>query len=136
MIGRGLVMEVDGLFRSDRAFCAFRTTFIERLGTADHELAAHEFFVVEFCDGALGLIHRLHLHEGETLRAHVVAIHNDLDVLNRAHAIEEIEQIALGCIEGEVADVEARGCDFHNLRRSHACGAFGAAGARLCWTIG
>ena len=134
MIGRGLVLEVDGLFRSDRAFCAFRTTFIERLGTADYELAAHELFVVEFCDSAFGLIHGLHLHKGETLRTHVVAIHYDLDVLNRTNPIEEIEQVALSGVERQVAYVEARGCDFYDFGRAHACRAFGATRALLGWT--
>ena len=62
-----------------------------------------------------GLIHGLHLHKGETLRTHVVAIHDDLDVLNRTNPIEEIEQVALSGVEGQVAYVEARGCDFHYL---------------------
>src|SRR5260221_13770780 len=38
------------------------------LGAAHHELAAHVFLVVQFGDGALGLVDRLHLDESKALR--------------------------------------------------------------------
>src|SRR5437763_15131966 len=87
-------------------------TVFARLGSADHEFAAEEFLVVQFFDCALGFVGRLHRDEGETFRALIVAIAHDLGVLNVADAVEELEQIALGCIEGQIANVETRRSNF------------------------
>ena len=87
-------------------------TVFARLGSADHEFAAEEFLVVQFFDCALGFVDRLHRDEGETFRALIVAIAHDLGVLNVADAVEELEQIALGCIEGQIANVETRRSNF------------------------
>ena len=85
---------------------------LARLRAADHELAAEEFLVVQFLHGALGFIDRLHLHEGEAFRALVVPVTYDLRVLHVANAVEQLEEIALGCVEGQVADVKTRRSDF------------------------
>ena len=87
-------------------------TVFARLGSADHEFAAEEFFIVQFFDCALGFVDRLHRDEGETFRALIVAIAHDLGVLNVADAVEELEQIALGCIEGQIANVQTRRSNF------------------------
>ena len=77
------------------------------LGSAHHELAAHVLLVVEFGDGALGLVDGVQLDEAEALGAMGLAVADDFDVLDRADSAEEFEQVALGGVEGEVADVDA-----------------------------
>ena len=87
-----------------------------RFGAADYELAPKEFLVVQFLHRALGFLDRLHLDEGETFRALIVAIAHDFGVLNVADAVEELEQIALGRVEGQIANVKTRRSDFDRLR--------------------
>jgi len=84
---------------------------IARFCSADHELAPEEFFVVQFLHCALGLVDRLHRNERETFGALVVAIAHDLGVLHMADAVEEIEEIALGRVERQIADVKTRRSD-------------------------
>ncbi|MEY2546148.1 MAG: hypothetical protein QOG48_1265 [Verrucomicrobiota bacterium] len=86
-----------------------------RFRAADHELAAEKFLVVQFRDGAFGFVDGLHLHEGESFRALVVAIAHDLGVLHMADAVEELEEIALGRVEGQIADVKSRRAYFDRL---------------------
>jgi hypothetical protein len=89
------------------ALGTFSAAFGNGLGTADHQLAAHVFLVVKLVDGALGLIDGGELDETEPLGTMGLAVADDLDVLDGTDAPEEIEQIALGRIEGEVADIDA-----------------------------
>jgi hypothetical protein len=56
------------------------------------------------------------LDERETFRSLVVAIAHDFGVLDMADAVEEFEEIALGRVEGQIADVKTRGRDFDCLR--------------------
>ena len=79
-----------------------------RFRAADHEFAAEEFFVVQFLHGALGFLDGLHLHEGEPFRALVVPVTHDLCVLHVANAVKQFEEVALGSVEGKVADVKTR----------------------------
>ena len=45
-----------------------------------------------------------------------MAIAHDLGVLHVTDAVEELEEIALGRIEGQIADVKTRRSDFDRLR--------------------
>src|SRR4051794_6293287 len=79
---------------------------LARFRAAYDQLATEEFLVVQFIHGTLRFIHRVHLDEGESLRALVVTIGDDLGVLDRADAVEELEQVALRRVERQVPDVE------------------------------
>ena len=70
--------------------------------------ATEKFLVVQFVYGAFRLLDGLHLHKRKTLRALVVTIAYDLCVLHMANAVEQFEEIALGGVEGQVANVKAR----------------------------
>jgi len=70
--------------------------------------ATEKFLVVQFLHRAFRFLDGLHLHKRKTLRALVVTIAYDLCVLHVANAVEQFEEIALGGIEGQVANVEAR----------------------------
>jgi len=72
---------------------------LARFRAAHHELAAEELFIVELSNGALRFVDRLHLHEGEAFRALVVSIGYDFGVLHVAHAVEQLEEIALRGVE-------------------------------------
>ena len=87
-----------------------------RLCAAHHQLAPEKFLIVQFLHRALRFFDRLHLDEGETFRALVVTIAHNLRVLDMADAIEELEQIALGRVERQIADVKTRRSDFDRLR--------------------
>jgi len=55
---------------------------------AHDQFTAEEFFVMQLLDGTFCLFHRLHLHEGETFRALIMAIADDFGVLHMANAVE------------------------------------------------
>jgi len=83
-----------------------------RFRAANHQFAAEEFFVVQFLHCALGFFDRLHRDEGETFGALIVAIAHDLGVLHVTDPVKEFEEITLGRVEGQIADVETRRRDF------------------------
>ena len=85
---------------------------LTRFRAANHEFAAQELLVVQFLNGTLCFLDRLHLHEGETFRALIVAIAHHFRVLDMADAVEELEEIALGRVEGQIADVKTRRSNF------------------------
>ena len=85
---------------------------LARFRAAHEELAAEELLIVQLGDGALRFFHRVHLHKGKAFRALVVFVGHDLRVLHCAHAIEELEEIALRGLERQIADVKPRCCDF------------------------
>ena len=87
-----------------------------RFRAADHELAPEEFLVVQFLHGTLRFLNGLHLNESKALGALIVAIAHDLCVLDVADAVEELEEIALGRVEGQIADVKTRRSNFDRLR--------------------
>jgi len=87
-----------------------------RFRAAHHKLASEEFLVVQLRYRAFRFFDREHLHEGETFRALVVPVADHFRVLHLANAVEELEQIALSRIEGEIADVKTRRCDFDCFR--------------------
>ncbi len=85
---------------------------------AHYQSAAEEFFVVQFLHSAFRFLDGLHLHKRKTLRALIVPITYDFRILHMPHAVEQFEQIALGGIEGQVADVKTRRSDFDSFRLS------------------
>jgi hypothetical protein len=98
---------------------------------AHNEPATEEFLVMQFLHSALRFLDSLHLHKRKTFRALVVPIAYDLCVLHVANAFEQVEEIALSGVEGQVANVETRRRDFNPFwlaRRSRWLRAI----ARLC----
>ena len=93
---------------------------LARFRAADHEFATEEFFIVQFLYRSFRFFDALHLHKGETLGALVVPVTYDLGVLHVADAIEQVEEIALCRVEGQITDVEPRRSDFDRFR--FACG--------------
>jgi hypothetical protein len=85
-------------------------------GAAHDQFAAKEFLIVQFLDGAFRLFHGLHLDESKTFRTLVVAVANDFRVLHVANAVEQLEEIALGGVEGQISYVKTRRSDFDRLR--------------------
>jgi hypothetical protein len=83
---------------------------------AYNQPATKEFLVVQFLHCAFRLVDGLHLHKGKALRSLIVAIADDLSVLHMSDAVEQFEKIALGSVEGKVADVKTRRCDFNPFR--------------------
>jgi hypothetical protein len=61
---------------------------LTRFRAADHEFATKELFIVQFLDGTLCFLDRLHLHEGETFGALIVTVAYNLGVLDMANAVE------------------------------------------------
>jgi hypothetical protein len=122
------------MLRGIAALGTFSAAFGNGLGTADHQLAAHVFLVVKLVDGTLGLIDGGELDETESFGTMGLAVADDLDVLDGADAAEEFEHIALGRIEGEVADIDAGSGHLDafglaRLARSRTLAALGAFGA-------
>ncbi len=70
--------------------------------------AAEKFLVVQLLHRAFRFLNGLHLHKSEPLRALVVPVTYDLRVLDVPHAVEQFEEIALGRVEGQVADIKPR----------------------------
>ena len=99
--------------------------------TAHDKPAAEKFLVVQFLHRASCFLDGLHLYKRKTFRALVVPIAYDLCVLHMSNAVEQFEEIALGGVERQVANVETRRCDFNPFwfaRRSRWLRAI----ARLC----
>ena len=95
------------------------------------EPATEKFLVVQFFYRAFRFLYGLHLNKRKTLRTLVVPIAYDLCVLHVSNAVEQFEKVALGGVEGQVANVETRRRDFNPFwlaRRSRWLRAI----ARLC----
>jgi len=92
------------------------------LRATDHQSAAEEFLVVQFLHGAFRFLNGLHLNECKTFRALIMPVTYDLSVLHVPHAVEQFEEIALGGIEGQVADIKTRRCNFDRLRFARRSG--------------
>jgi len=89
---------------------------LARFGAAHDQPAAEEFFVVQFLYRASRFVDGLHLHKGKPFRALVVAITHDFRVLDVPDSVEQFEKIALGCVEGQVANVQTWRSDFDPFR--------------------
>ena len=85
------------------------------LRAAHNETAAEKLLVVQFVDRAFRLIDCLHLHKRKTFRALVVPIAYDLCVLHVSNTVEQFEEIALGGVERQVANVETRRRDLNSF---------------------
>jgi hypothetical protein len=81
---------------------------LTRFRAADYEFAAEELLVVQFLNGTLCFLDRLHLHEGETFGALIVTVTYDLRVLDMANAVEQLEEITLRRVERQITDIEPR----------------------------
>ena len=89
---------------------------LARFRAAHHQFAAQEFLVVQFLDGPLCFLDGLHLHKGESFGALIVPIAYHLRVLDVADAVEQLEEIALRGVEGQIANVKTGRSDFDWLR--------------------
>ncbi len=74
--------------------------------SAHDEFAAEKFAVVEFFDGSLCFLKSGHQHEPKALGSIGFAMGNDFGVAHRAHPFEELKEIVLGGVKGEIAHVE------------------------------
>ena len=99
---------------------------------AHNEPATEEFLVVQFLHSALRFLDGLHLHKRKTFRALIVPIAYDLCVMHVANAVEQFEEIALGGVERQVADVETRRRDFNPFWLTRGRSRWLRAIARLC----
>src|SRR5262245_65808564 len=79
------------------------------------EPATKKFLVVQFFYRAFRFLYGLHLNKRKTFRALVVPIAYDLCVLHVSNAVEQFEKVALGSVEGQVANIETRRCDFNTF---------------------
>jgi len=89
---------------------------LARFGAAHYQFSAKEFFIVQFLDGTLRFFDRLHLHESESFRALVVPVTHDFGVLHMSDAIKQLEEVALGSVKRQVADIQPRRSDFDYFR--------------------
>jgi hypothetical protein len=85
---------------------------------AHNEPAAEEFLVVQFLHRAFRFLDGLHLHKRKTLRALIVTIAYHLCIVHVSDAVEQFEEIALGRVKRQIADVETRRRDFNAFRLS------------------
>jgi len=99
---------------------------------AHNEPATEKFLVMQFLHGAFRFLDGLHLHKRKTFRALVVPIAYDLCVMHVADTIEQVEEIALGGVEGQVANVETRRRDFNPFWLARDRSRWLRAIARLC----
>ena len=81
---------------------------VDGLRAADDQLATHVVFVVQFSDRAFRFVDGLHLDESEPLRFLRMLVGNDLYVLDRPDAGEELEEVALCRLKRQVSYVDAR----------------------------
>ena len=99
--------------------------FVDGLGAAHDQLATHVVFIMQFGDGAFRLVDGLHLHESESLRFVRMPIGNDLYVLHRPDAAEQLGEIALSRLKRQVAYVDARRRNLDSFRFSEPSGTDG-----------
>jgi hypothetical protein len=99
---------------------------------AHNKPATEEFLVVQFLHRAFRFLDGLHLHKRKTFRALIVPIAYDLCVLHVSNAVEQFEEIALGSIERQVANVETRRDDFNAFWFARGTRWLRAI-TRLCW---
>ncbi len=97
------------------------------LCSADDELAAHEFFVVEDFHCALRFFHRCERHEAKALGFLGVAVGHDLRGLHGADAVEEFPEVSFSRVERQISDIDFRRCHFYGFRlasraRGGGCG--------------
>jgi hypothetical protein len=79
---------------------------------------------MEFHDGPLGLINCRELDKAESLGAMGLPVGDYFHILHRSDPAEEFEEIALGGVKGEIANIDTRG------RHLDPLGLAGLAGSR------
>ena len=77
-----------------------------RFRAANYQFAAQELLVVQLCNRSLGFLDGLHLHKRKSFRSLVVAVADYLRVLNVSDAVKQVEQVTLGRVEGQIANVK------------------------------
>ena len=68
----------------------------------------------------IGFVHAEHFHKAVALGAVGAAVVNDLDVADSADALEELLEVLLGHVVGQVADVNAGGFDAFRVATTRA----------------
>ena len=81
---------------------------LARFRAAHYQFTAQKFLVVQLGHRALGFVDRLHLDKGKAFRTLVMPIADDFRVLDMANAVEQLEEIALARVEGQISDVQTR----------------------------
>lgn len=77
------------------------------LGTAKLEWTPHEFLAVQLTDGSAGLLDGTHGDKGKPFRTLGAVVHHDLGITDTADTIEKLEEVTLGGIVGQIANVQA-----------------------------
>ena len=80
---------------------------------AHNEPATEKFLIVQFLHGAFRFLDGLHLHKRKTFRALIMPIAYHLCIVHVSDAVEQFEEIALGRVKRQVANVETRRRDFN-----------------------
>ena len=96
-------------------FLALMRLMLIGFRAAYDEPATEKFLVVQLLHRPFRFLDGLHLDKRKTFRALVVPIAYDLCVLHVSNAVEQFEKVALGGVEGQVANVETRRRDFNPL---------------------
>lgn len=99
-------------------------------GSAHHELAPHKRLTVQHLSGALGILELTHLHKGITLALVGAGVIDDFDTAYIAEALEEVFQLSLGSLVGEITDVETS-----VPGGRHGCSAATPTGSRVATVI-
>ncbi len=83
-----------------------RGTFLAGPGFAHRDGAAVEGFAIEFLNGALAFLGGAHGDKGKSAGTLCGAIQHQMGIRDRADSGEKFFQSSLGCLEGEVADIQ------------------------------
>lgn len=75
-------------------------------GSAHHELAPHKRLTVQHLSGALGILELAHLHKGIALALVGAGVVDDFNTAHITEALEEVFQLSLGSLVGEITDIE------------------------------
>src|SRR6266496_684396 len=95
--------------------------------------AHHQPAAEKFLHGAFRFLYGLHLHKSKTLRALVVSVTYDLRILHVPDTVEQLKEIALSGVEGQVADVKTRRSYFDPFRFSRRSRRLCAVARRRCY---
>lgn len=88
------------------AFAVAVVTVDVGLGAAELQGTVHEVFAVQFADGAAGFIDAAHGDKGEAFGALSAVVDDDFSIADGTNTVEQLKEIALCGVIGEVADIE------------------------------
>ena len=71
---------------------------------------------MQFLHRALGFFDRLHLNKSKAFRALIVTVADYFSVLDVTDPVKQVEQIAFGRVERQIADIETGRSNFDRLR--------------------